>query len=29
MLTEQDIYLFKEGTHATLYRSLGCHLGER
>jgi 1,4-alpha-glucan branching enzyme len=26
MLTEQDIYLFREGTHSTLYRSLGCHL---
>jgi 1,4-alpha-glucan branching enzyme len=28
MLTEQDIYLFREGTHATLYRHLGCHLSE-
>ncbi|HEX6634389.1 MAG TPA: 1,4-alpha-glucan branching protein GlgB [Usitatibacter sp.] len=26
MLTEQDIYLFKEGSHANLYRKLGCHL---
>jgi 1,4-alpha-glucan branching enzyme len=26
MLTEQDIYLFREGTHAALYRKLGCHL---
>ena len=26
MLTEQDIYLFREGTHAKLYRELGCHL---
>src|SRR5512134_2920425 len=26
MLTEQDIYLFREGTHASLYRRLGCHL---
>ena len=26
MLTEQDIYLFREGTHASLHRSLGCHL---
>ena len=26
MLTEQDIYLFREGTHASLYRKLGCHL---
>src|SRR5258706_8068456 len=25
-ITEQDIYLFREGTHAGLYRSLGCHL---
>jgi 1,4-alpha-glucan branching enzyme len=28
MLTEHDIYLFKEGTHATLYRNLGCQLAE-
>jgi 1,4-alpha-glucan branching enzyme len=27
-LGEQDIYLFREGTHATLYRHLGCHLKE-
>jgi 1,4-alpha-glucan branching enzyme len=26
MLTEQDIYLFREGTHAALHRALGCHL---
>ena len=26
MLTEQDIYLFREGTHASLYRKLGCQL---
>ncbi len=26
MLTGHDIYLFKEGTHAGLYRELGCHL---
>jgi 1,4-alpha-glucan branching enzyme len=26
MLTEQDIYLFREGTHAALYRQMGCHL---
>ena len=25
-LTEQDIYLFREGTHAGLYRNLGCHM---
>jgi 1,4-alpha-glucan branching enzyme len=25
MLSEQDIYLFREGTHATLYERLGCH----
>ena len=29
LLTEHDIYLFREGTHATLYRSLGCHLAPR
>ena len=27
-LSEQDIYLFKEGTHVTLYRRLGCQLAE-
>ncbi len=26
MLTEQDIYLFREGTHASLHRTLGCHM---
>jgi 1,4-alpha-glucan branching enzyme len=26
LLTEQDIYLFREGTHASLYRKLGCQL---
>ena len=26
MLTEQDIYLFREGTHAALHRAMGCHL---
>jgi 1,4-alpha-glucan branching enzyme len=26
LLSEHDIYLFREGTHAALYRSLGCHL---
>ena len=25
-LTEHDIYLFKEGTHAALYRKLGCQM---
>jgi 1,4-alpha-glucan branching enzyme len=25
MLSENDIYLFREGTHATLYERLGCH----
>jgi 1,4-alpha-glucan branching enzyme len=25
-LGEQDIHLFREGTHARLYRKLGCHL---
>jgi len=29
MLTEHDIYLFREGTHAQLYDKFGCHLGER
>jgi 1,4-alpha-glucan branching enzyme len=28
MLTEHDIYLFKEGTHANLYRKLGRQLAE-
>jgi 1,4-alpha-glucan branching enzyme len=28
LLTEQDIYLFREGTHATLYNGLGCQLRE-
>jgi 1,4-alpha-glucan branching enzyme len=27
-LTEHDIYLFKEGSHARLYENLGCHLAE-
>ena len=26
LLTEQDIYLFREGTHASLHNKLGCHL---
>ncbi len=26
LLTEQDVYLFKEGTHARLYEKLGAHL---
>ncbi len=26
MLTDQDIYLFREGTHGRLYDRLGCHL---
>src|SRR5690606_35570264 len=28
VLTDHDIYLFREGTHSRLYRHLGCHLGE-
>ena len=28
MLTETDIYLFKEGSHGRLYESLGCHPAE-
>ena len=27
-LGEQDIHLFREGTHSRLYRKMGCHLGE-
>jgi len=26
LLNDHDIYLFREGTHARLYRNLGCHL---
>jgi len=26
VLTEQDIYLFREGTHSTLHRHMGCHM---
>jgi len=29
LLTDHDIYLFKEGTHARLYEKFGCHLGEQ
>jgi len=29
LLTEHDIYLFREGTHARLYEKFGCHLCER
>ena len=29
MLTDHDIYLFREGTHSRLYRHLGCHFGNR
>ena len=25
-LSDQDIYLFREGTHARLYRTMGCQL---
>ncbi len=25
ILTDHDIYLFREGTHSTLYKRLGCH----
>jgi 1,4-alpha-glucan branching enzyme len=28
-LGEQDIHLFREGTHARLYRKLGCQLGNK
>ncbi len=27
-LSGHDVYLFREGTHARLYRAFGCHLGE-
>src|SRR6266567_2670833 len=26
-LSEHDVYLFREGTHGRLYRTLGCHPG--
>ena len=29
VLTDHDVYLFKEGTHTRLYDRLGCHLNER
>ena len=29
MLTDQDVYYFREGTHGGLYRALGCHLAPR
>jgi len=29
VLTDHDIYLFKQGTHFRLYEKLGAHLGER
>jgi 1,4-alpha-glucan branching enzyme len=29
VLSDQDIYLFREGTHANIYRMLGCHLTGR
>ncbi|MPZ42722.1 MAG: 1,4-alpha-glucan branching protein GlgB [Betaproteobacteria bacterium] len=29
MLTDHDIYLFREGTHSRLYRHLGCHFGSQ
>jgi 1,4-alpha-glucan branching enzyme len=29
MLSEHDIYLFREGTHATLHERLGCHFLSR
>ncbi len=28
MLTDQDIYLFREGTHSQLHSKLGCHVLE-
>ena len=29
ILTDHDIYLFREGTHSTLYQRLGCHFFSR
>ncbi|MFL5507266.1 MAG: 1,4-alpha-glucan branching enzyme, partial [Gemmatimonadales bacterium] len=29
LFTDNDIYLFKEGTHARLYRGMGCHLAPK
>jgi 1,4-alpha-glucan branching enzyme len=29
LLGEQDVYLFREGTHGALYRVLGCVLDKR
>jgi 1,4-alpha-glucan branching enzyme len=29
VLTDHDIYLFREGSHSRLYRHLGCQLGSR
>jgi 1,4-alpha-glucan branching enzyme len=29
LLTDHDIYLFKEGSHARLYEKFGCHLGQQ
>jgi len=26
MLSADDIYLFREGTHSSLYRAMGCQL---
>jgi 1,4-alpha-glucan branching enzyme len=28
ILTDQDVYLFREGTHSRLYEKLGAHVGE-
>jgi 1,4-alpha-glucan branching enzyme len=27
LITDDDIFLFNEGTHSQLYQKLGCHLG--
>ncbi|MBI2312339.1 MAG: 1,4-alpha-glucan branching protein GlgB [Betaproteobacteria bacterium] len=29
LVSERDVHLFREGTHARLYEKLGCHLAER
>jgi hypothetical protein len=29
LFTEDDLYLFNEGSHVRLYEKLGCHIGQR
>ena len=28
LLGEQDLYLFREGSHSRFYRQMGCHVDE-